>query len=709
MARDRHAARVVAALLQLAAASIGAVALAEHASAQDIRGVWRLRYADDQAAPAQRTVQGVDSELHGTYESSPYLSVITRPDGSLRLVSDEIFGATLAPIAGRAGAYTVVPDGATASVATLVVNDARCGARPRCFSFQDVKDTPGLHAGTDDVYVPMKPKVAPDDPDKRLQVYGDMFTPIPSSFGLVRRCYNLLQMSVDDFQVTGCQQFLFAEPDKLSLAYDKIPFSGLHENEAVPWGWSYISNSRSTAHSRTHIFESGRELSDVQQRTIGYNVGANLGPVDLSASYSATTKDRIDNMYSKGLTYSQFDFLKTEYVLVVDKTNLNLSQVFRGAVRDLQLLRNFDDFINNFGTHYAYATTFGAYGRRFTQMSQDDVMKLHENGTDVAIGASVGLNGGEGGVSAGVTNETAKQHMANMKRILGEQVEESVCVGGSDCNSGQPSAGDRVPVLLDLRPISDLLGPPFYDDDAVATELRQALAAAIVNRVFYRRDDAGQASARFAGITEPTVNACGNTRFGDRQPLDNWPRLERGGDPQTPTFSNVLWQCCPAGGKITGLMLHGNGDKRFVLAGGKLPTGVSLVGFMPDDNTAFIDNVAMLGSAPDYATNWPGGDAFAASFYLFGSCLRGCPTLPPPFPALRELAALPKPIYRDADFQPLSGFGLTPVRAIVGLQFKDADCKAVNVEMSMQMEPLTARSLIAPSTLPPTGSTSVRR
>jgi hypothetical protein len=435
----------------------------------------------------------------------------------------------------------------------------------------------------------------------------------------------------------------------------------------------------------------------------------NIGPVDLSAHYSTTTKDRIDNMYSKGLTYSQFDFLKTEYALVVDKTNIKLSETFRTAVRDLNKTRDFDYFMSQFGTHYAYATTFGARGQRFNQMNKDEVMKLHETGTDVSIGASVGLNGGDAGASVGVDKETAKSHQDRMNKALAKEVEVFYCVGGTDCDSGKPTGQDRVPVLLDLRPVSDLLGPPFYDDDAIITDLRQALATAIFNRVFYRRDDADQVSARFARITDPTVKACGNTRFGDKEPFDNWSRVGRDSTPHTPTFSNRLWQCCPGGGQIGALQLGGNGRTRVVLAGGKLPADGSLVGFMPDGNNGFIDNVAIQGDAPDYSKNWPGGGAFEASFYFFGSCLRGCPDLPPPFPSTRELVALPKPLYRDADFQPISGFGLEPTRAIVGLQFKDNDCQGINVEMSMQMEPLTARALIAPSTLPASKASGVRR
>lgn len=675
-------------------ALLAGMACAVPAWAQDIRGVWRLRGSDSAVAPPKLDVPGVDPFLHGSYESDPYLSVVVGSGGVLRLISDGTFSATLTPVAGRSGAYTVVPDGTTRSVATLLTNDPRCAARPRCLAFSDVGKVVGLRAGAEDLYVPMVPKVPPDDPDKRLQPYRDMFTPIPSNFGLVRVCYDLTKLSPDNFQVTGCQQNLFAEPEPLSLAYDKVSFAGAHDNLAVPYGWQYVSADMAKGQNQSNIFESGRDLSDTQKKTIGFKVGANLGPVDLSAHYSKTTQDRVDNMYDKDLTYSQFDYLKTTYALVLDKTNVKLSGPLQQAVRDLKVTRDFGYFVESFGTHYAYASTFGARGQRFVTMTKDQVVQLHETGTDVSAGGSVGLGvPGEGGFSVGFDGESSQTHLDKMRKVLGKDDENFYCVGGNDCQSGQPNGDAVVPVLLDLRPVSDLLGPPFYDDDAVLIDLRLGLAKAIADRVFFRRDDAGNVSARFARISNPRLGACGNTRFGDKQPFDT--AAGTFGASGTPTFSNRLWQCCPVGPSIAVLQMAGSGRDRIALAGGSLPGTTPLVGYMPDGSNAFVQSLVIAGDAPDYAKNWPGGDSFAASFHLYGSCRLGCPSLPAPYPAQRELAALAQPIYTDdSGFKPLSGFGLDPVRAVVGMTMKDDECSGVNVELQMQLDPLTAKQLL---------------
>ncbi|MEO8627847.1 MAG: MAC/perforin domain-containing protein [Betaproteobacteria bacterium] len=678
---------------------IACIACTDSALAQDIRGVWRLRNSDQAVAPDKLDVPGVDPFFHGSYEADPYLLVEPGENGVLRLISDGMFRANLTPVAGRDAAYSVVPDGATESIATLLSKDSRCGVRPRCLVFADVKDASSLRAGVEDVYVPMVKKVPPDDPDKRLQIYRDMFTPIPSNFGLVRICYDLTKMSPDNFQLTGCEQYLFDEPDALSLDYEKVAFPGKHENTAVPYGWTYVSAVMAEGKNNSHIFESGRELADTQQQTIGFKIGANIGPVEMSAHYSKTTKDRVENMYAKDLTYSQFDFLKTEYALILDKSNVKLSEAFRAAVRDLKVTRDFDYFLSQFGTHYAYASTFGARGQRFMTMNKDQVVTLHETGTDITAGASVGLGvPGEGGVSVGVDGESAQTHLDKMRKILGAENESFYCVGGTDCQSGVPNGDAVVPVLLDLRPISDLLGPPFYDDDAVLSDLRPALAKAIADRVFFRRDDAGEISARFARIGDPSIAACGNTRFGDREPFDTSPPASwtiEGRGP--PTFSGLLWRCCLGERKISALQLGGSGQARIELAGGVLPANSPLIGFMPDGDAGFIDNMAIQGDAPDYSKNWPGGDASQASFFFFGSCRLGCPDLPPPFPSQRELIALPAPLHSDDGFKPLSGFGLEPLRAVAGMQFKDDDCKAVKLELSLKLEPLTAKQLLQPS------------
>jgi len=75
------------------------------------------------------------------------------------------------------------------------------------------------------------------------------------------------------------------------------------------------------------------------------------------------------------------------------------------------------------------------------------------------------------------------------------------CYSGGTCDDGKPSGEAVLPVQLDLRPISDLLAPPFFTDDEIITTMRDGVSRALAKQAFVQRDNLQLPSAVFVTIT----------------------------------------------------------------------------------------------------------------------------------------------------------------------------------------------------------------
>jgi hypothetical protein len=106
-----------------------------------------------------------------------------------------------------------------------------------------------------------------------------------------------------------------------------------------------------------------------------------------------------------------------------------------------------------------------------------------------------------------------------MASALGSDYGDYHCIGGMSCN-GQTATGQRtVPVLLDLRPLSDLLGPPFFSEIDNLEALRAGFAKAIADYAFAAEAASAEGSAIFLKLTAPTAVYC-PASVGDDDEID---------------------------------------------------------------------------------------------------------------------------------------------------------------------------------------------
>jgi hypothetical protein len=482
------------------------------AAALSLAGDWRPEgsdTADPELAPIECPPgDSICIEEHGTFGRDVYLRILEADDGSLTMISDGTLSATVTPRRKKPNAYTVAMTGGAR--AALHTGTAGCSGTPSCFEIVGSTD-PGHLA--DGVYMPVEPWLE----DKKLvQTLADQFSHVPANFDLAGHCYDITKMALDDFQNSqGCGQNVFLKFDDMAgtKRYKVIsPSEGT--TVAIPYGWKYFPRSEGWGGSKATILESGQDVSESHQRSIGWNTGLSLF-VNISTGSNETTLSQIQTMYEKSSVYSQYNYVETDFALVLDKANAEFTPLFYKLVTQAskEAKPDFKAIIDAFGTHYAFATTMGERGSLFSTISKENVIKLHQEGVDlsaaVSAGASVPLEElGEAKSSSGITSGSSDSHFSKMASALGADYGDYHCIGGMSCN-GQTATGQRtVPILLDLRPLSDLLGPPFFTEIDNLETLRAAFAKAIADYAAAAQAASPDGSAIFLKLSAPTAVYC---------------------------------------------------------------------------------------------------------------------------------------------------------------------------------------------------------
>jgi len=487
------------------------------ASAQtfDITGVWRDQNAqnDDKTTPRKAVLPELSefrNNFHGTYVSRPYLLISLqdpgKPTGPYFMYSDMgDLRAELRPAAGAPADLDVIDRRSGRKLAVMRTNADACGGLKPCFVFDNAAgelSVPVAYAGLPVRYVP----VGIYNPSLDLpldQTFGNMFSPLSANFAYILKCWSLATMNPVDYQKPGCYKDIFSMPPPKSFGYSKVGFNNW-KDAAVPFAWTYASTIFQNGEDRGRTWENGQDVAQADMLKIGVKVSVNVMGVDASSHVSVATHSKVEDMYNSKLTYSKAEYLATEFALMLNKYYAGLDPDLTGRIQTIRTLPEsqrapeYERLVIDYGTHYANAITFGAKGERQLKMTQSQVQTMAETQTDV----SVGITAGYGGSSGSVDVDTSKKNMEKITNNTSAEDRTWICYSGGSCNDGIPSLGAAaLPVQLDLRPLSDLLAPPFFSDDEVITTMRDGVSRAVAKAAFVQRDGLQMPTALFATLT----------------------------------------------------------------------------------------------------------------------------------------------------------------------------------------------------------------
>ncbi|MEZ5922184.1 MAG: MAC/perforin domain-containing protein [Parvularculaceae bacterium] len=303
----------------------------------------------------------------------------------------------------------------------------------------------------------------------------------PKNLRASRQGYDPVTQNPDQFMQNGGKLDIFerAAPKDYEIREQLTVPIGLTLIEEGGQAYVYYSSLIASEEDSQKATQSSFGVkAEVRQAKTNVGAGGSLG-----YSHAQSEIEGLKNSHSisKIDAYQRFK----KYALVRDMAYSRLSREFVDALMDARSNRNADgqyDFtriFNAFGTHYPYAVTYGAAGKLSTNITEDTLTRNFESFTRDSGTASISVNQGtvSGNISSSLRNLQGNSATTN----LGVTTFTAVGGNGSWNESGFAAGDTPYPILMDLRPISDLLNPiNFPDDPEIYTTMREELASAIV-------------------------------------------------------------------------------------------------------------------------------------------------------------------------------------------------------------------------------------
>ena len=269
----------------------------------------------------------------------------------------------------------------------------------------------------------------------------------------------------------------------------------IQEKYAVPFGFTLRNELLQGNVFRRTFNSSEREIQESAKSAFGVNANISVsGAVNSALAMVPFTGEMSDTGFSVGHQASRetMSSLRNNqsvaqvvgysraksYAIIVDHADTKLSGDFLTAVEDARIEGNYGDFINRFGTHYAYAVTYGANAKMTQDITEEAFSSVLSETEGNRTEAEARLHGS----SLGGFTESMRGGLEGESGQLANEDSRFFAVGGNGSwDSGGYSRGDRVaPILLDLRPLDELLNPiNFPDQPEVYTRVRAELAQAI--------------------------------------------------------------------------------------------------------------------------------------------------------------------------------------------------------------------------------------
>ena len=269
----------------------------------------------------------------------------------------------------------------------------------------------------------------------------------------------------------------------------------IQEKYAVPNGFNLRNELLQGNVFRRTFVSSESEIQRAESTSLGAyakisisgaaNSGLALVPWDgemsetgFSAGYSSS-KSSAESI-REGKNVGQFvGYARTKsFALVLDHATSKLSGAFLTAVADAQNYGNYNDLIREFGTHYPYAVTYGASAKMTQDITEESFSSQLTESEGSHVEAELAIHGSLLGGFAGVTNEDLRGSSGR----VGTEDGRFIAVGGNGSwDSSGFARGERLaPILLDLRPLDELLNPiNFPNQPEIYTRVRTELAQSI--------------------------------------------------------------------------------------------------------------------------------------------------------------------------------------------------------------------------------------
>ena len=298
--------------------------------------------------------------------------------------------------------------------------------------------------------------VGAKEPVKQAQAFKDAFSKRLPQLGMSSRGWDLTRMDapLNLARCSGAQR----DDEFCVFQQPRDNFYRIEVDVAVPYYCYSAPVNQTDGGSSTRMYRSASEFANNESTSYGANLG--IGDKKL-ANFSFSQSKGYQQNANAEHTIAIHQSKTLRDVIMLDKRWLQLTDKFVTEVLEAadgvlggQLDPSpFDRIFWAFGTHYPNAITYGERSYSLSVMDESALADVAESGTDIEAALTVPLpEGASVGADAGRKTETRQGRQSTFR----EQTEWDLKVGSHD---------DPNPILLDLRPILDLLQPPYLVDE----------------------------------------------------------------------------------------------------------------------------------------------------------------------------------------------------------------------------------------------------
>lgn len=249
-------------------------------------------------------------------------------------------------------------------------------------------------------------------------------------------------------------------------------------NGKLPPGVNYRKADFAVVANDTRIIETTRELQNDRSRSYGGSIEV---PSVFSFSADAKFKNSVKNMAEAKTMRAVSEGWWANFVMRAHFGRLPLAANF---IADVQKVRDgklkLTSLISNYGTHYANGVLYGARARAEKFLDESALEEVIGNSRELSAEGGLTIKGVEIGLKAAMedSKEATKKDSTSKETSNSEVLSASLAFDSEEQTVGDDENRSQV-IAMDLRPLSDLLSPVYFDDPAIHTDLRYELAQLI--------------------------------------------------------------------------------------------------------------------------------------------------------------------------------------------------------------------------------------
>ncbi|MEM8813879.1 MAG: MAC/perforin domain-containing protein, partial [Pseudomonadota bacterium] len=304
------------------------------------------------------------------------------------------------------------------------------------------------------------------------------------------RGYDITRMDPLHLVEAGTSRNVFELPGAGSTDYHD------HNRIFVPNGLIYVPEFT----GKTRVTTTTIRTSDDLRKAYSSTVGSDFNVLGFGFGNSRSHNEAIETLTSRDREMSISIARATFYDLVLDKARMPLGEEFEARIERLIDRPDYRGFVETFGTHYAAAVVYGGMGLLQMEYTSEMRRKAEESGESLNTQIQAAA---EKTASGSVNSGESRENRNVFEEQFGSQTENFYWVGGTHAGSSKDSwsVGEdgAVPIYVQLRPLSELLAPPYFTDPVILRRVRPNLQEAIDAYI------AENAARSFVGAEVPRI------------------------------------------------------------------------------------------------------------------------------------------------------------------------------------------------------------